>query len=136
MNISVSTAQGHVPVTILRLDGRLDGQNYQDLIAKAKELYGTGVRDVLLDLGKLTYISSAGIVALHTIALLLRGEAAPDPEQGWAAFKAADRTREAGVQKHLKLFNLQPEVSSVLDMVGFTTFFENYTDLDKAVHSF
>jgi len=42
MNISVSQAQGEVPVTVLKLDGQLDGQNYQDLIARAQELYNSG----------------------------------------------------------------------------------------------
>ena len=47
MNISVSQAQGNVPVTVIKLDGQLDGQNYQDLIAKAQELYKAGSRDFL-----------------------------------------------------------------------------------------
>jgi hypothetical protein len=58
MNISTSQAQGNVPVTIIKLDGQLDGQNYQELITKAQELYSAGARDFLLDLSDLTYISS------------------------------------------------------------------------------
>ena len=42
MEISVSQMQGNVPVTVLKLDGQLDGQNYQDLITKAQELYKAG----------------------------------------------------------------------------------------------
>lgn len=136
MEISVSSAQGKVPVSVVAVAGRLDGQNYQELIGKAKELYGAGTRNVLLDLGGLTYISSAGIVALHTIALMLRGESVPDPEQGWNAVKSADRTRESGVQRHLKLLNPQPEITSVLDMVGFTAFFQIFTDRDQAIAAF
>jgi anti-anti-sigma regulatory factor len=136
MNIKVSTEQGKVPVTVLELEGQLDGQNYQELIARARELYEAGTRDILLDLGDLTYISSAGLVSLHTIALLLRGETTPDPEQGWAAVKSADRSRQAGVQQHIKLLNPRPEVASVLEMVGFSTFFETFSDREKAVQSF
>ena len=47
MNISVSQAQGNVPVTVIKLDGQLDGQNFQELISKAQELYSTGARDFL-----------------------------------------------------------------------------------------
>ncbi len=136
MNIQVSTEKGNVPVTVIKLEGQLDGQNYQELIAKARELYQAGTRDILLDLDDLTYISSAGLVSLHTMALMLRGESTPDPEQGWAAVKSADRTRQAGVQQHIKLLNPRPEVSSVLEMVGFSTFFETYTDREKAIQSF
>jgi anti-anti-sigma regulatory factor len=136
MNISVSQAQGSVPVTILKLDGQLDGQNYQDLIAKAHELYNSGSRDFLLDMSDLTYISSAGLVALHSVALLTRGEELPDFEGGWSAYRSMGRSTEAGVQKHVKLLNPRSEVMGVLDMVGFSNVFEIYTNPDEALNSF
>ncbi|MGZ9165055.1 MAG: STAS domain-containing protein [Anaerolineales bacterium] len=136
MNISVSQAQGSVPVTVLKLEGELDGQNYQELIVKAQEVYKTGSRDILLDLADLTYISSAGLVALHSVALLLRGEELPDTEGGWSAYRSMGRSSEAGVQRHIKLLNPREEVKSVLEMVGFERVFEVYSDLDQAVKSF
>ena len=42
MDISVSQAQGNVPIAVLKLEGQLDGQNYQDLIAKAQEVHKAG----------------------------------------------------------------------------------------------
>jgi len=134
--MSVSEAQGNVPVTVIKLDGQLDGQNYQDLISKAQELYKAGRRDFLLDLSDLTYISSAGLVALHSMALLARGEELPDTEGGWSAYRSMGRSSEAGMQKHVKLLNPRSEVMGVLDMVGFTNVFEIYTNLDEAVKSF
>ena len=136
MNISVSQAQGNVPVTVIKLDGQLDGQNFQELISKAQELYSTGARDFLLDLSDLTYISSAGLVALHSVALMARGEQLPDMEGGWAAYRSMGRSGEAGVQKHVKLLNPRSEVMGVLDMVGFSSVFQIYTDRDEAVNSF
>jgi anti-anti-sigma factor len=136
MNITVSQEQGRVPVAVIGLSGQLDGQNFNDVIAKARELYQNGAKDILLDLSDLTYISSAGLVALHTIALMLRGEAVPDPEYGWAALKSMDRGRDAGVQEHLKLLNPRPEINRVLDMVGFAQFFQAFTNLQEAVQSF
>jgi hypothetical protein len=136
MNISVSQSPGRVPVTVLKLDGQLDGQNYQELIAKAQELFQTGARDFLLDLSDLTYISSAGLVALHSVALLARGEALPDVEGGWSAYRSMGRTSEAGVQRHVKLLNPRSEVMGVLDMVGFSNVFDIYTDRDEAINSF
>ncbi|HSL31607.1 MAG TPA: STAS domain-containing protein [Anaerolineales bacterium] len=136
MNISVSQAQGNVPVSVLKLDGQLDGQSYQELISRAQELYSAGARDFLLDLGDLTYISSAGLVALHSVALLARGEEMPDTEGGWSAYRSMGRSAEAGMQKHVKLLNPRSEVMGVLDMVGFGNVFEIYTDLDQAVNSF
>jgi anti-anti-sigma regulatory factor len=136
MEISVSKQSGRVDVTVLALSGQLDGQSYQELIKQARELHASGVRDILLDLGDLTYISSAGLVAIHTVALLLRGEAIPDSEDGWASMKSVKKSTDSGMETHLKLLNPHPEVRSVLEMVGFDRAFEIYSDLEAAVKSF
>ena len=136
MNMSVSQVQGKVPVTVIKIDGQMDGQNYHELIAKAQELHQAGTRDFLLDLSDLTYISSAGLVALHSIVLLARGEELPDMEGGWSAYRSMGRSSEGGLQKHVKLLNPRSEIMGVLDMVGFNNIFEIYTDLDEAVKTF
>lgn len=136
MEIVVSKEQGRVAVTVVKVTGQLDGQSYQKLIDEARELYQAGTQNILLDLSDLTYISSAGLVSLHTIALILRGEGMPDPEQGWSALKSMDRTRDGGVQKNLKLLNPQAQITSVLEMVGFSELFEVFTDKKTAVDSF
>ncbi len=136
MNISTVQVQGRVPVTIIKLEGQLDGQTYQELINKGREVYAAGWRDFLVDLGGLTYISSAGLVALHSLALLVRGEQLPDPESGWSAYRSMGKTSTAGKQVHLKLLNPRPEVKSVLDMVGFTAVFDIFNDQEAAVQSF
>lgn len=136
MEIIVSHQNGRVPVTVIKVSGQLDGQTYTSLIEKAREIYESGTRNALLDFSGLTYISSAGLVSLHTIALLMRGEAMPDIQKGWSALKTMDKTRNSGAQKHVKLLNLRPEVLRVLELVGFLEFFEVYTDLDAAVQSF
>jgi anti-anti-sigma regulatory factor len=136
MNISVSQVQGKVPVTVVKLEGQLDGQTYQDLINKAREAYKAGWRDFLVDMSDLTYISSAGLVALHSVALLAKGEELPNTDEGWAAYRSMGRSKEAGIQEHMKLLNPRPEVLSVLEMVGFSAVFKIFSDLDEAVKSF
>jgi anti-anti-sigma factor len=136
MNISATTEAGRVDVTVLRVEGQLDGQSYQNLIAKARELFDEGARDFVLDLTDLTYISSAGLVALHSIALMLKGEEMPDTEHGWSAYRSMGRGSEAGMQAHIKLLNPRDEVRSVLEMVGFDRLFEIFTDRNEAVKSF
>ena len=136
MEITVSQEKGRVAVALIKAAGQLDGQTYQNLIAKAREVSESGTHDFLLDLSDLTYISSAGLVALHTIALMTRGESAPDPEHGWSTLKSMDKTRDGGMQKHIKLLNPRPEVANVLEMVGFSEFFEVFSDKQKAVASF
>jgi len=136
MNISVSQVQGKIPVTVIKLSGQLDGQTYQDLINKGREAYKAGWRDFLVDMTDLTYVSSAGLVALHSMALLVKGEELPDTESGWSAYRSMGRSREAGMQQHMKLLNPRDEVRSVLEMVGFNSVFEIYSDLDAAVNSY
>ena len=136
MNISILQAQGKVSVTILKLAGQLDGQNYQELITKAQELYNAGACDFLLDLNDLTYISSLGLVALCSVALLARGEKLPDAADGRPAPRPLVHAAEAGAQKHVKLLNPRSEITHIFDMVGLGTLFEVFTNLDEAVSSF
>ncbi len=137
MEITVTQVQGtSVQVTVLGTHGDLDASNYQDLISKAQEAYDAGARDLLLDLSDTPYMSSSGLVALQTVASLLRGERVTESEEGWGAIRAIDRHRDSGLQQHLKLLNPQPRVERVLDMVGFTRFLEVYPNLDAAISSF
>jgi anti-anti-sigma regulatory factor len=136
MEITISQEQGRTAVSVIHIAGHLDGQTYQDLIEKAREVVKAGTKNILLDLSDLTYISSAGLVSLHTIALMTRGEEPPDPEQGWSTLKSMDTARDGGLQKHLKLLNPRSEITNVLEMVGFSEFFEVFTDKQKAVDSF
>jgi anti-anti-sigma regulatory factor len=46
MEITVTHAQGKVPVTVLQLHGELDGSNYRDLIHKAQQVFETGTRSI------------------------------------------------------------------------------------------
>ncbi len=136
MEITISQAQGRVPVSIIRISGQLDSQTYKELIAKANEVIGAGAENILLDLAGLKYISSAGLIALHTIALLARGDSLPGSEQGWSTLKKMDSTRDGGLQKRVKLLSPQPDVAGVLEMVGYSAFFESFTDQQKAIDSF
>ncbi|GAB4534606.1 MAG: hypothetical protein Kow0063_17890 [Anaerolineae bacterium] len=136
MHITITEAQGKVPVTILHLDGELDAGNYRSLISRGQQAYQSGVRYILLDLSKMPFMASSGLVALHSITALMQGETPPDPDAGWGAIRAIDRDRKAGLQRHVKLLNPQPRVKRVLKMAGFDRFFEIYTDLDTALASF
>jgi hypothetical protein len=81
-------------------------------------------------------MASSGLLALHAVALLMRGETPPDPAEGWGALRSIDRDREAGLQQHVKLLNPQPRVERVLKLAGLDRFFEIYTDQQTAIVSF
>lgn len=136
MTVTISQVQGKLPVLVLHMHGDLDASTYQALIAKAQEACQGGAKDILLDLSDTSYMSSSGLVALQSIAALVRGEELPDPEAGWEAFRAIDRDRDTGLQRHFKLLNPQPRVDRMLEMVGLKRYLEIYHNLDAALASF
>ena len=135
MEIRISKAQGKVLVSVVHIKGDLDGSSYLELVKSAQGLYDAGVKDLLLDLAELAFISSAGLASLHIVTKMFRGEKI-EAEDGWGTFKEIDRERDSGMQGHVKLFNPSADVKHVLEMVGFNQFFEIYTDLNEAIQSY
>jgi anti-anti-sigma regulatory factor len=136
MQLTVEQVDSRVPITILAIHGDLDASNYDQLIGKARELYDAGARYLLLDFSDMPFMGSSGVVAIHSIALLMRGEAPPDPAEGWQAFHSIDHARGGGVQQQVKLLSPQPKVSRTLQMTSMDNFFEIYTDKQAAIASF
>ena len=137
MTITTSQAQGSVPVTILRIEGDLDASNYLDAIEAARVAYAAGARHLLLDMGDVPFMSSSGLMALHSVALLMRGEEPPDPEYGWSAIHSMGHdVDESGVQDRVKLVNVQPRVARALEMARFDQYFECCDNLEEAIASF
>ena len=136
MNITTEQTTVRIPVTILRVQGDLDGSNYLDLIAATKTAQQNGAKHLLLDLGGVPYMSSAGLVALHSSVQLLRGEQPPDPAAGWSTLKSVALDTTSARQQLVKLLNPQPRVMRTLEMSGMNVFFEIYTDEAAAIASF
>jgi anti-anti-sigma regulatory factor len=136
MPITVRQEQGAVPVTVLSINDKLDASNYQAAITSAREAYENGARDLLVNMSDVSFMSSSGIVALHTMALIFRGEVPDDQQGGWEALHALDRDRDSGIQQHVKLLNPQTRVRQTLEKIGLDVFFEIYVDQDEAIASF
>lgn len=138
MNIATEQVQAHEPVTVMKLEGELDASSYLDVIAKAKELYQAGTRNLLLDLSDMSFMSSSGLVALHSVATLMRGQEPLDAEAGWSAMHsiAHDVETAAGYETRLKLLNPQPRVEKTLDITGFNRILESFSDRQAAIDSF
>ncbi len=141
MKMNITKTEQPIPIVILHLDGILDGASYKRLNEKAQILFASGARDLILDLTNLTFISSAGLGALHQVALLFQGKTRPDPDESWAGYRWATyrnikRDHDLRRQEHVKLLSPTKEVREVLDMIGFDSLFEIYTDMPQAVESF
>jgi anti-anti-sigma factor len=135
IKITVEHVVGVIPTSILALQGDLDASNYQDVVAKAQQLYGLGFRNLLVDLSEVGFMSSSGIVALHSMALIMRGESAHNPESGWNVFHAIEQD-QSGRQRHIKLLNPQPKVLLTLQKTGMDAFFDIYSERQAALASF
>ena len=122
-------------VAIIQLHGAMNGKR---LVAEAQKLYDAGTRSLVLDMTGLTFISSAGLSALHHIALMYRGEAQSAFKEDRTAIHAMRKEQGSGFrfQENVKLFNPNEAIQDVLDVVGFKAFFEIFTDLDTAMASF
>ena len=135
MNVTLSQEQGQVPVTVMHIHGKLDGSNYKTVIAQGQELYQNGIQQILIDLADVEYMSSAGMVALLSIARLLKGHNL-EGEEGWSLLHSSERERASGPQKQVKLLKPQPRIAQALEIAGFNQVFEIHQDLKQAVASF
>jgi anti-anti-sigma regulatory factor len=68
---------------------------------------------------------------------ITRGEAPPDPEQGWAALRAIRDEVDAGtVVSNLRLCGTRDAVRKVLDRTGLGAMLPSYPDRASALASF
>jgi len=136
MTVKIEQVQDKTNVVLIIIEGDLDASNYKEVINIAKEALKEGAKKLLIDMSRLEFMSSAGLIAIHSIALLFRGVELPESEDGWEAFRALDRDRGSGIQENVKLLNPQPNVKSSLEMTSIIDFFAIHTDLDTAIASF
>jgi anti-anti-sigma factor len=139
MNFSVDQADGRVAVTILRLEGDLDASNFESVIEEGGRLCAEGTTDLLIDMRKVPFMGSSGLVALHAIAMQLNGGEAPSTEAGWEAHHAIARSVEEGLQPHLRVLLSDDPASPlarVMDRTGMNRFIGVFTDEAEAVAAF
>lgn len=136
MNLTEDQVQTPVPITIMRIEGDVDGSNYRQIIDRMREVHAAGAHRLLIDLAGVPFMSSAGLVALQSIARLFQEKPLPNPEGGWGAIRALENAAKDGKQPFVKLLRPQPRVHTVLEQAGLLPFFEVHTDEAAALASF
>jgi anti-anti-sigma regulatory factor len=92
------------------------------------------VRTLVLDMSDLEYMSSSGIVALHSLALVYRGQAPHDPDAGWEALHAAQADAEAGgPHDQLRLVAPSEAIDVVLERTGMSRIMPVFPDRAAAL---
>ena len=131
MEITTSIHQADEPIAIMHIQGSIDASNFLDVITKAQELYKNPARNLIIDLSEVPYISSAGLVAVHRIALLYSGVPQGAEEKTHPA-----STHSGAARQHVKLLHPQPVVDQILETSGLKLFFKVFDDLEGAIQSF
>ena len=125
--LNITKTEGKV--TILHLDGKLDGQTEKELLHAAQAAFDAGARSLLLDFDKLTIITSAGLRALHTLYKMFT----PDEEaQAWIA----ENKGKMFQSPYFKIAQPSSEIHYVLSISGFLQSIYVYPSLQEAVDSF
>jgi anti-anti-sigma factor len=137
MQTTIERVDAPLPITVMTLAGELDASNYLKLVDDVRPLYDSGVRNLLLDLTDLSFISSSGLVSLYMIEKLMQGQEPPDPEYGWGAMHEIGRAVEDGTaQKSVQLCGAQPAVSEVIERTGLDRLFPMHPDRAAAIAAF
>ena len=120
LDIMVGHAEGNVPITVLRIEGDIDAATHKTLQDKAAKEVEAGATHILLDLGGVNYMGSAGFRAIHAITNMLNKDAAP------------------GLSKSpfLKLLGPTDAVARVIKTLGFDVYLDIYQDRDEAIASY
>ena len=130
--ISAMQEAGKKPVTVFHIHGDIDTNTFQRLEEKAKGSFQEGMRDLLLDLSEVNFISSAGLRALHTIYMMLRS-AAGDESDEMVSKGIMDGSYKS---HHLKLLNPSQNVQLAMKTAGFDMYIESLFDREAAISSF
>jgi anti-anti-sigma regulatory factor len=130
--MDITTERPSADLAVIALDGELDGSNFEQVIDAGRAARDGGAARIVLDLSGLRYMGSSGLVAIHSIALLLRGQEPTSPEDGWQAIHDIGDGDEA-VANSLHLAGPPPSIHRVLDRSGMLTLFPVHPDRDAAV---
>ncbi len=120
MEFAVSQEQGRVPVTVIRLAGRINLSNAEEFEKQAQSIFQNGARELLIDLAQVESITSAGLRAILATTKLFGGDSAGSNSKS----------------PYVKLLAPTSPVRQVLKIAGFDSFLEIHNDLKNAVASF
>lgn len=132
MEITTSTVQARVPVTVLQAKGDLDASTIGAFTAVANQVVEGGARDILVDMAGTPFMSSAGIRALHNLYTRLH------PSGTQAEQDAIYQAINAGTYSapHLKLLKPTRKVEEVIRLAGLDMYLTIFPSLEEAVAAF
>lgn len=131
--MDITTERPSTDVAVIGLTGELDGSNFEQVIDAGRAARDAGAQRIVIDLAGLTYMGSSGLVAIHSIALLMRGQEPTSPEDGWQALHDLGTAAARDAAPGVVLAGPPPSIERVLDRSGMLGLFPVHADRDSAV---
>lgn len=123
LELSVTKEQGSVEVSVLHVKGEIDTTNYEEFQSKALELHTGDARHLLIEFSGATFMSSAGLRAIHAIYQVYHDPGDnPKPED----FKS----------ENFKLADVPENILKVIKAIGIDSQIEIYPSVAEGVASF
>ncbi|MDD5644488.1 MAG: STAS domain-containing protein [bacterium] len=111
--ITIEKIDFEEPVHIVRITGALDAYSFPDFEVKVRGIFDKNGRNIILDFGKLEYISSAGLGALMGFAKIARQN-----------------------KGDLIILKPTPKIGSIIDVLGLSKFIKVFWDEKTALNLF
>jgi anti-anti-sigma factor len=129
MNEHLKITKTEGPVTILHFEGNLDGQTEGLAVEKAREVFDSGNKHLVIDLSNVEMVTSAGLRAMHTIYKMFTPT---DAIQAWNA-EHADETFKS---PYFVLAQPSSQVHYILSIAGFLQSICIFPSMQEALDSF
>lgn len=132
MEITISQAQGEVPVTIVRAEGIFDSSSVERFMEPTQGAIDGGAENLLVDLSGISFMSSIGIRILNALYFQLHPRESQEKEAEISARIHSGEYRAP----HLKLLCPSENVAKVLKMAGMDQYIEIFEEEAQAVDAF
>jgi anti-anti-sigma factor len=129
MEIKITNVEKPVAVSIIHIIGEVDSATAGELQKKVSEVIASGAQNLIFDLEKVPYMSSAGLRVFLQTFQTLRELSSSEKEKD-AYQKIADGSYRAA---HLKLLNPTSKVREILKISGFDMVVSIEHDMKKAL---
>ena len=126
--INKSQVQGETSVTILHLNGQLDGSTEIQLLDSVRQAHEDGATHLLIDLSDVHMLTSAGLRAIQNTLKIFTPQHDKEiiHQHGEEPYKSP----------YFKMVCPNPQIYYVLNIAGFLQNILIYNDMDEALTSF
>ena len=129
-------ARIHTPITVLHLQGDLDGSGYMTLLETIQQQGNVEAPRMILDFTGVNWISNSGLLGLYMAGSLLQGEPIHDQDGYEVTGRMRSAIEDGQPLTFLHVAALNEELASILESTGLSTIVTIYPTLEDAISRF